>query len=397
MAPIKKWVCKTYPDDPAHMFDEPSDDGFCPCDPPWHGKQEYRVINPDPMPGIRVSLLSPRDRSAFSEREPIRMTAEATVERGNITKVDFLVNGRKVGESYAPPYSFTWPAERQGSFDLTAVAWDRQGGSKVSNVVRIAVKSDSVREIGLSVLLMDASASMTDPISEQEQKTRMEQVAESAASGIFDLQRLQNNQDAWVTAFKFDDRVEKMFEESVAGLISRFDKDVNKFAAYIYDELYSMQQGTDINAALRKAYTYIDGFLQKKLDFPVRNYIPMYQPIMRGDSASSIPIPNIRVMMYTDGRQYDTHGDRYLKPNPFLQPPAGLNHDILIGAFFGRSSDEGCSELKDLLSNCPIHEDTKQFFLFDTPKKIDHMKHLFRMASGASGFCPLCLGKELRR
>jgi hypothetical protein len=244
---------------------------------------------------------------------------------------------------------------------------------------------------------MDASASMTDPISEQESKTRMQQVAESAASGIFDLQRLQNNQDAWVTAFKFDDRVEKMFEESVAGLIRRFDKDVNKFAAYIYDELFSMQQGTDINAALRKAYAYIDGFLQKKLDFPVRNYIPMYQPIMRGDSASSISIPNIRVMMYTDGRQYDTHGDRYLKPNPFLKPPAGLNHDILIGAFFGRSSDEGCSELKDLLSNCPIHEDTKQFFLFDTPKKIDYMKHLFRMASGASGFCPLCLGKELRR
>jgi hypothetical protein len=398
MPQIKKWVCKTYPNDPDHMFDDPSEDGFCPCDPPWHGQQEYRTVDISPVSVIKIRLLSPQDRSVFSEKDSIRITAEASAEKGSIGKVEFLVNGRKVGESTTAPYSFSWPAGRAGSYDITAIAWDRQGASRATSAAKINVKSDSVREIGLCVLLMDASSSMMEPVSDQDPKTRMQQVAESAASGIFDLQRLHNNQDAWVTAFKFDDRVEKMFEESVGGLIRRFDKDVNKFSAYIYDELSSLQQGTDINAALKRAYDYIDGFLQKKLDFPVKNYIPMYQPILRGDSASSVSIPNIRVLMYTDGRQYDARGDRHLKQNPFAQhPPPGLNHDVLIGAFFGRAADEGCTELKGLLSNCPIHEDTKQFFLFDTVKKIDHMKHLFRMASGASGFCPLCLGKELRR
>jgi Bacterial Ig domain len=398
MPQIKKWICTAHPNDPYHMFDDPSEDGFCPRDPPWHGKLTYRTIDIDAAPGIKIRLLSPLDRSVFSKGDSVRMVAEASVEKGSIGKVEFLVNGRKVGEKGTAPYSLSWLVEQPGSYDITAVAWDRQGASKASPAAKINVKSDSVREIGLCVLLMDASSSMMDPISDQDPKSKMQQVAESAASGIFDLQRLHNNQDAWVTAFKFDDRVEKMFEESVGGLISRFDKDVNKFSAYLYDELSGMLQGTDINAALKKAYDYIDGFLQKRLNFPVKNYIPMYQPILRGDSASSVSIPNIRVMMYTDGRQYDAHGDKHLKQNPFAHPPPpGLNHDVLIGAFFGRAADEGCSELQGLLSNCPIHDDTKQFFLFDTPKKIDLMKHLFRMASGASGFCPLCLGKELRR
>ena len=397
MPQIKKWVCKLYPNDPEHMFDDPSDDGFCPCDPPYHARLEYKLVDINPA-SIKVRLLSPQDGSVFPEKDSIRITAEASVEKGSIGKVEFLVNGRKVGESTTAPYSFSWSDVRVGSYDITAVAWDRQGASKAAPTAKINVKSGSVREVGLCVLLMDASSSMMDPISDQNPKTKMQQVAESAASGIFDLQRLHNNQDAWVTAFKFDDRVVKIFEESVGGLISRFDRDVNKFSAYLYDELSIMLQGTDINAALKKAYDYIDGFLQKKLDFPVKNYMPMYQSILRGDSASSVSIPNVRVMMYTDGRQYDANGDKHLKQNPFAQhPPKDLNHDVLIGAFFGRAADEGCPELQGLLSNCPIHDDTKQFFLFDTSKKIDLMKHLFRMASGASGFCPLCLGKELRR
>jgi hypothetical protein len=73
-----------------------------------------------------------------------------------------------------------------------------------------------------------------------------------------------------------------------------------------------------------------------------------------------------------------------------------LNHDILIGAYFGQESDQGCAELKTLLSNCPIHN-SPQFFLFDKPSNIGNLKYLFRMASGASGFCPKCLEKQLKR
>ena len=396
MPESKKWVCEAFPHE--HIFDRPTDDGFCPMDPPYHGRLRPENLPVQP-PGGAISIESPKDQSVFSEGETIRLQASATGDMGNITRVDFLINGRKAGEGSSHPYQCSYTASREGAYDVTAVAWFRNGSNMSSGTLRFNVKKGSVRELGLCVLLMDASSSMTEPAAEGESVTRLQQVAESAATGIFELQRLRNNQDAWITAFKFDDRVEKMFEDSVDSLIRRFDKDVSKFTTFIYEELYKMQQGTqgtDINAALKKAYAYVEGFLKKKLDFPVKNYTPMYQSVLLGNSARSVSIPNIRVLLYTDGMQYDSSGNRRLKPNPFSASPlAGLNHDIVIGAFLGRSSEEGCNELKELLGNCPIHDEVQQFFLLDTAKKLGLMKHLFRMASGASGFCPLCLGKQL--
>ena len=118
---------------------------------------------------------------------------------------------------------------------------------------------------------------------------------------------------------------------------------------------------------------------------------------MRGKTAGSVSIPNARVLIYTDGQQFDANKNRRLKGNPFIKKPLpGLNHDIVIGAFFGQERDEGCRELKSLLSKCPIHDET-QFFLFDTPDRVNYLQTLFRMASGASGFCPICLEKGLIR
>lgn len=251
-------------------------------------------------------------------------------------------------------------------------------------------------EVGLSVILMDASSSMTDQAFEGNPQSRMRLVASSAASGIFDLERMQNNPNAYVAAFKFDDRVELMFMDTVKNLIDKYDGQVKKFADYIYNELFEMQQGTDINKALKQAHIFVEKFMKKELDiFPTDKYTPMKQRILKYNSVDSVSIVNVRVLIYTDGMQYDTHGNNELLPNPFKTDPIeGLNHDIVIGAFFGNSKDEGCKDLKKILSKCPIH-DEKQFFVFEDPSKIGELKHLFRMASGASGFCPNCLSKQL--
>jgi hypothetical protein len=251
-------------------------------------------------------------------------------------------------------------------------------------------------EVGLSVILMDASSSMTDQAFDGNPQTRMRLVASSAASGIFDLERMQNNPNAYVAAFKFDDRVEMMFMDTVKNLIEKYDGQVKKFADYIYNELFEMQQGTDINKALKEAHIFIEKFMKKELEFfPTDKYTPMKQRILKYNSVDSVSIVNVRVLIYTDGMQYDTHGNNELLPNPFQEKPIeGLNHDIVIGAFFGNSQDEGCKALKKILSNCPIHNE-EQFFVFEDPSKIGELKHLFRMASGASGFCPKCLSKQL--
>lgn len=268
----------------------------------------------------------------------------------------------------------------------------------------IAADSSEVRpfksdepEVGLAVLLMDASSSMTDPAFEGNPMTRMQLVASTAASGIFDLDRMRNNPNAYVAAFKFDDRVEMMFVDTVANLIKKYDGEVRKFAAYIFEQLKEMQQGTDINKALKTAHIFVNKFLRKELDpeiFPLNEYTPMKQRILKSN-IESVSIPNVRVLLYTDGEQYDTNGDKTLFPNPFQSDPLpDLNHDIVIGAFFGQESDNGCDGLKSLLSDCPIHSE-KQFFLFDKPNQIGYLKYLFRMASGASGFCPYCLKKQI--
>lgn len=320
MATIRKWVCLT---NEEHVFDEPTDDGFCTICPPYEGIVEERIVEE------RIILNPEPDPSPASM--PINRTGNGT------------------------------------------------------------------QEVGLCVILMDASSSMTDQAFPGTKPTKMNLIATSAASGIFDLERMQNNPNAYVAAFKFDDRVELMFVDTVANLLKRFDKDVKKFAGYLHDELFMMQGGTDINRALQQAYSFVDKFLKKQLpDFTVRDYAPMRQIIL-GSNGDSLSIANVRVLIYTDGMQYDANRNKILNDNPFKQNPlAGLNHDIVIGAFFGQETDEGCQELKGLLSTCPIHDEL-QFFLFNNPAKINILKYLFRMASGASGFCPRCLDKQLIR
>jgi hypothetical protein len=312
----KVWVCQT---DRSHVFNSPTDDGYCPLCPMW------------------VGLLKPETKTV-------------------------------PGPGPEPPI---------GGFGRGPI-----GGQQ---------------EVGLCVILMDASASMTDPVFEDDTETKIALVAKSAAEGIFDLERLHNNQNAIIAAFKFDDRVDKMFVKSVGALIKDHNNDVNQFSDYLYKQLYEMQRGTDINKALRVAHEYVGNFLQNRLnDFPVRNYTSMQQRILRAGSVEAISVPNVRVLIYTDGRQFVENGEKQLKPNPFIQSPLpGLNHDIVIGAFLGKLKDDGCNELKGLLSECPRH-DTTQFFLLDTQEKTRYMKNLFRMASGASGFCPMCLSQQLR-
>ena len=250
------------------------------------------------------------------------------------------------------------------------------------------------------MIMMDASDSMTDIAFDGIDLTRLTLVANSAASGIFDLEHLQNNSNAFVACFKFDDRVELMFVDTVANVINRH-KNIDAFSDYLYNELIQMQQtphGTDINKALQQAYELVSQFLNKQMPgFPVKNYTPLVQRIFKYGSTDSISVPNIRVLMYTDGRQYVVNGSMVLNPNPFNQKPiVGLNHDILIAAFFGSENDPGSRELHNIVSNCPIHN-IPQFFLFDDPAHIGDLKYLFRMASGASGFCPSCLKKQLTR
>ncbi|MBV4360547.1 Ig-like domain-containing protein [Pinibacter aurantiacus] len=408
--PVYKYICSS---EPTHVYDELTEDGFCPL---CMDSGEVSILlkqlthSPGPslrdsqgngvdshMPRIAINIESPTNGANYDLGSNVSVRASVSgTNRNDIKKMVCFVDNKNIAELNHGPFTFAYSRGLEGEHTARVVAYTTSGEKYESDIVSFSIRSD-VPEIGMSVLLMDASASMTEPAFKESPLTKMRLVATSAASGIFDLERLKTNANAYVAAFKFDDRVELMFVDTVANLLKKYDNDFRKFANYIYDELYKFQQGTDINKALQKGYSFINKFLQKQLpEFPVQKYKVMMQRILKFDTTSAF-IPNTRVLIYTDGMQYDANSEKILLPNPFKQRPIeDLNHDILIGAFFGQEGDDGCSELKSLLSNCPIHN-VPQFFLFDDPTKIGNMKFLFRMASGASGFCPKCLEKQLKQ
>ena len=402
MAKVNKvWVCQTWKKNPhlfseKHVFEERTDDDWCPIKGK-DGKKDYHGILVEELPGaaLNIDISFPGNNQKFKEGDNITITAEVITET-DVSKVEFFVDDNKIGEDVVKPYSFNYYATK-GPHLLYTKVYTNQGISAVSKLVSITVAPVPSREVGLSVILMDASESMEEAVYEGSKITKLRLVATTAASGIFDLERLLNNPNALVAAFKFDDRLEPLFFDTIANLISRFDKDVTRFADYIHDELKKMLHGTDINQALTHAHTFVDNFLKKQVvGLPIdNNYRVMMQRILKYGSTEAISIPNIRVLLYTDGKQFDKMGSRILRRNPFIQYELeGLKHDIVIGAYFGKSTDDGCKELQSLLSRCPIHDEL-QFFLFDDPSKIGNLRYLFRMASGASGFCPKCLEKEM--
>lgn len=91
-----------------------------------------------------VFLTSPASQSVFTAPTNIALTATAFDSAGgSIAKVEFFVDGAKLGEDRTSPYSLTWSnVNFGGTFALTAVATDNEGGITVSPAVNITVNGN---------------------------------------------------------------------------------------------------------------------------------------------------------------------------------------------------------------------------------------------------------------
>lgn len=257
-----------------------------------------------------------------------------------------------------------------------------QGGSSNGSP---SSASGSTRDIGLCVLLMDVSYSMTEPAFASNPATKEQLVVGSAAGGIFELEQLSNKGDAYVAVVTFDSSVRPVFTQSIQDILSSYQSS-SKFSQFLLQQF--SHGGTDINAALSFAKQIYD-------DFTVRgdltayggpsNVRPIKHSILTKTQVVKI-VPNIRVLIYTDGEDQATG---HITGNPFKSEDV----DVLMAAFFGEGHQEGCSALKGIVSKCPDH-DIDQFFLINDASRIQTLRRLFRMASGASGFCPACLAQD---
>jgi len=95
------------------------------------------TLNPD-VALLTASITSPASGNSVTVGDVVSIAANAVYSLGSITKVEFLVNGSKVGESTVAPYSYDWTSVA-GNASLTAVATNDIGETKTSDAVTINV------------------------------------------------------------------------------------------------------------------------------------------------------------------------------------------------------------------------------------------------------------------
>jgi hypothetical protein len=85
-----------------------------------------------------ISLTSPIDGSIALLLTPLAVNA--TVSDGaEVSKVDFFVNGTKIGEATNAPYDFAWAGSSVGSYQFRAVATDSLGLTVTSGVAHVTI------------------------------------------------------------------------------------------------------------------------------------------------------------------------------------------------------------------------------------------------------------------
>jgi chitodextrinase len=85
-----------------------------------------------------VSITSPAPGAHLTTNSQVLIEATASDEGGSIAKVEFLVNGTKVGEDAAAPYQLTWTAQ-SGTKNILARATDNAGNQANSPIITVLV------------------------------------------------------------------------------------------------------------------------------------------------------------------------------------------------------------------------------------------------------------------
>lgn len=390
----KIWVC---PQNDNHIFTEKSPTGLCPrCEDSF----SFLIIAKREIETKEIGTLNQVEGDTINSIEA-EYSAGVEEKFGRlIIDAEELFEDQKyekAKEKYAAALEIF--SHRDDLHDKINLCQKKMEDLIVDDTVT-TISPSAEGELGLCVLLMDASGSMFKPNAlEGSEENRAQIVARAAAKGIMSLKENSRGKDAYLAVYKFDHRVKPVFLKSIAEVTQSYENE-EALEDFLYQSM-EMEMGgeTDINEALIQAYNLVSAFLKKQIsvfrkprgdkDYPV-----VMRPVTNRNTMDQIVVPNVRVFIYTDGMQY-VDGESKELINPFLGggdlPDSPV--DILLGAFIGSEKSKGCKDLERILSDCPEH-DTKQFFLIDKPEDTVELAGIFRMASGNSGFCSECVKKE---
>src|SRR4051812_38921390 len=112
--------------------------------PPFQTMTGLVIVASPPNGAPTVAISSPADGASFSAPASFQITANPSDTDGNVTSVEFFVNGQSSGVANAPNFSAPVSSLGIGTYALTAVATDNVGAKGTSAVVSITVTQASV-------------------------------------------------------------------------------------------------------------------------------------------------------------------------------------------------------------------------------------------------------------
>jgi regulation of enolase protein 1 (concanavalin A-like superfamily) len=104
----------------------------------------------DPNQPPTVALTAPASGSTFIAGTNITLSANASDPEGRLDRVDFFSGATLVGSDASSPFSVVWSSVPAGSYTLTAVALDRDGGSATSAPVSITVNANQLPTVSIT-------------------------------------------------------------------------------------------------------------------------------------------------------------------------------------------------------------------------------------------------------
>jgi Bacterial Ig domain len=142
---------KDFTPKPAYSAFEAYATGTAPTPDPTLGPTPTPEPTPNPTPrppppppnqALTIILLKPVAGQTFTRQLPISVQTD---DDQMVTRVEFLVDGKRVNTDYRAPYSFTWKAKRAsyGRHTITVRAHDAAGLSASASVTRVRYLSAS--------------------------------------------------------------------------------------------------------------------------------------------------------------------------------------------------------------------------------------------------------------
>jgi hypothetical protein len=86
-----------------------------------------------------VSLTAPAGGATFTAPASIAVTAQASDPENRLARVEFYAGSTRIGSLTAAPFKVTWASVPAGTYSLTAVAFDLDGGSATSAPIAVSV------------------------------------------------------------------------------------------------------------------------------------------------------------------------------------------------------------------------------------------------------------------